>query len=364
MNIVLLSWFQTLLLVSNNSSSPSPSKWVRRTARKRQQTQELLDSVPLPPLLIHKNAEFTSPMLLQAPELDWAHLPAEWDPQQGGKLREGSLRALRKRRQVEAFYYVSNRLLQGKGQTIIDAGCGAGNLAIPLAGLLSEQNHKVVAIDVNPMAMSRLLERAPPNVQGICTDLAFSDTARMPAMKMDMVVSLHACGAATDLAIRLATSSRVPYCVSPCCTAKAVMDRQDEKYGPTASSQRSSAPNDLNYPRSAWLRNALKPAETISAVSLETCDDIVVKKGYQILAKVADVGLGPQTPLAQIEHQQRAKLLVEWDRLMETVENHNYSVGIFHLKDHDEFYGKKELLVGVPNENGMDLKKMLSEIAD
>jgi hypothetical protein len=69
---------------------------------------------------------------------------------------------------------------------------------------------------------------------------------------------------------------------------------------------------------------------------------------YSKLAKVADVGLGPQTPSEQVRHQRLAKLVVELDRMVGIVEQHpNYHVTLFRIRDHDD-YGKSELLVAVP----------------
>ena len=134
-------------------------------------------------------------------------------------------RALRKRRAVEAFVHLSRGLLMGDGSeqcecrgVIVDAASGAGNLSIPLSGLLGRKT-TVLAIDVNEVALHRLKER-DASVKVLCADLAADiDLERFGA---SMVVSLHGCGAATDMAIRLATRNRLPFVVSPCCTAKAV----------------------------------------------------------------------------------------------------------------------------------------------
>ena len=71
---------------------------------------------------------------------------------------------------------------------------------------------------------------------------------------------------------------------------------------------------------------------------------------YVTLAKVADVGLGKQTPEEQRRHQRVAKYVVEMDRLMGVVEDHDYRVQIYRLRDH-EGYGKTEIFVGVPKEH-------------
>lgn len=57
---------------------------------------------------------------------------------------------------------------------------------------------------------------------------------------------------------------------------------------------------------------------------------------YSIIAKVADVGLGPQTPSQQQRvHQRRAKRIIEPDRAMRAVEQHEYDVHLVRLPDDD-----------------------------
>lgn len=264
---------------------------MRRTARRRQRTEALLSSVPLPPGV----PSWETKVLHDAPAIDWEECPALLDPQRGGRLRRGTPRALRKRRAVEAFVHLSRGLLMcdgggGGGEqqrecrgVIVDAASGAGNLSIPLSGLLGGKT-TVLAIDVNEVALHRLKER-DASVQVLCADLAADiDLERFGA---SMVASLHGCGAATDMAIRLATRNRLPFVVSPCCTAKAVVGRT---YGPQlrattgtgsrmSSEHRSGAPSDIVYPRSAWLASALTE-------HLDGNDDI--EGAYATIAKVAD----------------------------------------------------------------------------
>jgi Methyltransferase domain len=337
-----LGLFFILLGLTNDETLGEGSKWSRRTARKRDRVGHLLDSIPPPSYAFDGIQLGTSPLtristleietLTAAPVIDWSLYPI-LDPQGGGLLKPDSPRATRKRRQIEAFVHLIRTTLNRNMSRsnvkplLIDAGSGAGNLAIPLAHLL---NCKVLAIDVNNGALARLNAR-DTSVATLCADLASPDIVFPP--EASMVCSLHACGAATDLAIRLATSHGLPFCVSPCCTAKSLTTReQSARYGPSTSFQRSGSPSDLTYPRSNWLRSSLSsPAEE-----------------YSLIAKVADVGLGPQTPTSQREHQRLAKLIVELDRLSGAVERHNYSVSIFRIQDHEE-HGKAEILLGLPS---------------
>lgn len=306
--------------------------------------------------------------MLDAPILEWSSSSTTsttavdpiYDPQQGGKLQADTPRALRKRRQVEAFAHVVSKLLPsstgaGGRSTIVDAGSGAGNLSIPLAGLVQHVNCNICAVDVNVMALARLTARAAllptqvgSRISTLCADLAHATLPDGTAV----VCSLHACGAATDMAIRLATSMNVPFCVSPCCTAKVVTQREPlNRYGLSASSQRSAAPADICYPRSNWLRSNLAAVEQesihINDSSSANNNAYSPEEYYEVLARTADVGLGPQTPLEQRTHQRSAKYAIELDRLVAASEQHDYHVQLFRLRDHEE-YGKSELLLGAP----------------
>jgi hypothetical protein len=376
-----------------------PSRWSLRTLKRRARTEELLSKVVLPldlSSLAHlerskTSCNTTAPIirglaslqvpLLDAPIVDWSSLDPIYDPQQGGKLRADSPRAQRKRRQVEAFAHVVNNLLGSRNidhddtkqqetnaastpPVIVDAGSGAGNLAIPLIGLLLKTDptldFSVCAIDVNDYALSRLTVRGcklPWTVQSrlssLCADLASPNMAVLLPEAAAVVCSLHACGAATDMAIRMAVRRRIPFCVSPCCTAKVVTMRQPVgSYGPATSTQRSAAPADMIYPRSQWLRSNLleqhqQQAQQLSRPENNSSSSSSPEQLYELLARTADVGLGPQTPVEQWEHQRLAKYAVELDRLQGVAERHNYTVCLLRLRDHDD-YGKSELLVGVP----------------
>jgi hypothetical protein len=358
-----------------------PSRWSKRTSKRRARTENLLSKISLPPSFIvegiaddgrdkmNNGIESLRIPMLDAPMLEWSSSTSTcssnavdpiYDPQQGGNLQADTPRALRKRRQVEAFAHVVSQLLPsstaaGGRSTIVDAGSGAGNLSIPLAGLVQHDNCRICAVDVNVMALSRLSARGAllptdvgSRISTLCADLAH---ATLPDDTV-LVCSLHACGAATDMAIRLATSMNVPFCVSPCCTAKVVTQRQPlNQYGPLASSQRSAAPADIRYPRSHWLRSNLvvvkQESLNIDDNSSTNNNAYSPEEHYEMLARTADVGLGPQTPLEQRRHQRLAKYAIELDRLEAAREQHDYYVQLFRLRDHEE-YGKSEMLLGAP----------------
>lgn len=305
------------------------SKWARRTAKRRERTDQLLAKIVPPTFLGCPSLDNVELKVLDAPQVDWENHP-NLDPEEGGRLKRGSHRARRKRRAIEAFLHASRAVVDDEAnRLIVDAGSGAGNLAIPMAGFFGS----VLAIDVNAIALHHLSLRAP-RVQTLCADLA-APIELPPATAA--VCSLHACGAASDLAIRLATNHRVPFIVSPCCTAKAITARVgfalNDRYRLATSFQRSAAPLDVTYPRSTWLDRFLTD-----------------ETDYTLLAKTADVGLGPQTPTEQVRHQRLAKLVIELDRLAHVVEEKDYSVRLLRIMDHGG-YGKPEILVGVPCED-------------
>ena len=345
------------------------SRWQRRTAKRRQRTEKLLD-------LIEQNTDNTSISMtddiptLEIPtqyKINWDEVIPELDPMRGGNIRQGTSkrtdRGLRKRSQVESFYYICSTLLESQDSnvTIIDAGCGAGNLAIGLAGLLLENNISinqhvnVLAVDVNKYALKRLKERAETVLPSgylntCCEDLAnvHEILAQVPSDNCVIIVSLHACGSASDMAMELAFACDAPFAICPCCTAKSLTKRSDiptqqSSYDSSASFMRSGATADINYPRSTWLRSRM--------VGQDGKEFLTIEEQYTTLAKVADVGLGPQTPSQQREHQRRAKHIVEMDRLRYASEEHGYNVRLMRIEDHDPLvYGKGEILLGTKNE--------------
>ena len=232
---------------------------------------------------------------------------------------------MRKQRQVEAFAHIARSLVPGG--CIVDAASGAGNLAIGMAGIMGP-HYSFLAIDVNPRALWQLEQRVANesvSIGTVCSDL-MDPSLELPP-EASMVCSLHGCGAVSDVALQLAVAANLPFCISPCCTAKAVV-RRTPGLDSLASMQRSAAPSEIVYPRSKWLRS-----------------QGVHEDDYERLAAIADVGLGPQTPDDQRQHQQRAKWTIELDRLQAVPDY--YAVGLVRLRDHED-YGKQEVLVGAP----------------
>jgi hypothetical protein len=331
----------------------SNSKWSRRTARKRKSIEELLRRIKPPTCRIdgikfHTTKEesqfptsncgwaYSVETLPDTSQINWSHLP-DINPI---RERSSSLRVKRKRNQIEAFTYLLSSFVNpnmNQPYWIVDAGSGSGALSIPLAHSLG---CRILALDVNGVALDRLktnlnLSTTSSLVETLCVDLDSADI-NLPTNTVALC-SLHACGAATDMAIELAIRHQLPFFVSPCCTAKVLTSRpslEAQKYGPTASRMRSGSPLGMTYPRSEWL-----------SLNLESPTEDYIR-----LAKIADVGLGPQTPIDQRDHQRKAKLIVELDRLCGVMEQYQYATAIVRIPWCDD-YGKAEILIGRPLHN-------------
>ena len=170
-------------------SSKSPtSRWRQRTANKRRRTEELLDYIENDDFQTYSSSPIFSSIIsddipnLKIPStslIDWDTISPELDPMRGGRIRSndsaGMKRGIRKRLQIQAFYYLLETIIHQRNEdesthrrhppssskrlTIIDAGCGAGNLAISLAGLLVlsksdiGRNVHILAVDINEVAL-------------------------------------------------------------------------------------------------------------------------------------------------------------------------------------------------------------------
>jgi SAM-dependent methyltransferase len=102
--------------------------------------------------------------------------------------------------------------------TILDAGCGSGNLILPLAARFPALNF--VGLDCKPEAVTLLTRRALEAGLGNATARLCDIDAYPSHEPCDAVLALHACGGATDAALRLAGSRGVPFALAPCCIGK------------------------------------------------------------------------------------------------------------------------------------------------
>ena len=310
-------------------------KYARRRRAIAKNTEDALESLSgfLPEEII----------TLDAPQLNWSadHIPNEIDPMHGGGIRKGTERGMRKQAQVEAFWYVLQESIlnsyakdeERSSEFVADLGSGAGNLSLPLAWFLKEidQTSGILAVDINERALDRLSQRAREinvDIQTLAEDLL--QLSQPPDETRDdildscsAILSLHACGAASDLAIQSAVSRSIPFAVSPCCIGKIKTVRKPNQM-PSISSQRSGAPEHISYPRSQALKAMAKDID------------------YNLILAAADYSAGDT---AAMKRGRVAKRIVEADRL-KWAEERGYYTRMMELPRLDARYPKREILLG------------------
>mmetsp|Transcript_27266 Transcript_27266/g.41027 ORF Transcript_27266/g.41027 Transcript_27266/m.41027 type:complete len:430 (-) Transcript_27266:124-1413(-) len=327
--------------------------------------------------------------------IDWSAVPEEIDPMRGGKLKVNSNRGFRKQAQVEAFLHVlQNALLDCRDEVnrasgsscckelkVADLGCGGGNLSLPLAWFFKQENNEiaapsspvgsnisaqVIAVDINKHALQQLSRRAKDiglSIETVEEDLLNlistsesqikPNTNSSPLKSCSAIVSLHACGAASDLAIEVAVSNELPFAISPCCIGKTKSVRSLDRL-PSLSTERGGAPDGIiSYPRSKALSSMLRRGKD------DEIDD------YSLILSAADYSMrgskheqlspnlkSANKTLALTEQEKAfyrrgrmAKLIVETDRLT-FAEEQGYSVRMMELPGLGAHYPKRELLLG------------------
>ncbi|GAB5368597.1 hypothetical protein AAMO2058_001333100 [Amorphochlora amoebiformis] len=167
--------------------------------------------------------------------IKWSDIPPSTNPRLSSRrMSIGTPRGERKIESVEAFGwalrkirdYITDRephITPLQPLTVVDAGSGTGNLVLPLAasGILPKDT-TWIAIDFKPNSIKILNDRANSS------DLLKRDGERGGVVGVvgriedytgpcHVVLSLHACGDATDAALDLAQKSNAPFIASPCC---------------------------------------------------------------------------------------------------------------------------------------------------
>jgi SAM-dependent methyltransferase len=329
--------------------------YARRRLRIAEKTDQVLASVLLQDTE-HVLDQGDHLLQLHAPQLNWSECPPQVDPVQGGGLNEGTARGLRKQAAVEAFLFVLQAAFlesdvkgcnHRRRRMVADLGCGAGNLALPLAWWLRRKGYSVLGVDLNSHSLDRLVERAKNigmTIETLQQDLL--DFVSLPSFSSSAhclddcaaVVSLHACGSASDLAIAAAISSNLPFAVSPCCIGKVKRAWLPGRMPAVGRDEGMSVSSELSYPRSTWLKKMLPESD------------------YQLLACAADYGVvynsknGDPFELARRHRCRMAKRIVEADRLQWAKER-NYLVRMVELPRIGPLYPKRELLLGAPSDS-------------
>lgn len=132
------------------------ARYARQRARRALGIDDLLFRVGEMPIKLN-------PMSIR--DIKWESAPPGVDPaSEGGGLKMGSSRAVRKRAAVEAFVTMLSDLRFEDSSTqklsqlrLADLGSGTGNLAIPLSWATGAN---VLAVDIYANSLARLLKRA------------------------------------------------------------------------------------------------------------------------------------------------------------------------------------------------------------
>ena len=270
-----------------------------------------------------------------AGRLDWSAMGATCDPTQ--KLGLG-VRGRRKRETIEAFAYLLENVLlprvraNSRGApdkpackpTIIDAGCSTGSLLLPLAFAFPEAHF--VGVDLKQQSLALLRERA--RAAGLSDARVSTCECRIEDYNgpCDAIVSLHACGGASDATLQLAArrapsgARAVPFAVSPCCVGAVALGNFCLGGGVQGTGARGAA--------STWLlgllRRAASPSPSDEAGergSSSSCSPSSLDGAasgadlFALLTASADASASLGLEGDAATRQRRAKRVVEVDRL-------------------------------------------------
>ena len=102
---------------------------------------------------------------------------------------------------------------------VCDFGCGSGNFGLPLAAMLPTLDF--VLLDRNPYAVQLAEEKATTaGLKNVVQYHAMSIEDYPKEDSFDICIAMHACGMATDGALKQALQRDVPYILCPCCIGK------------------------------------------------------------------------------------------------------------------------------------------------
>ena len=265
-------------------------------------------------------------------DIDWLSLPPGCDPcNVSAKMAPGTARGERKRESVSAMAWLLSTLsLDGHlsfQPTIVDAGCGTGSLLLPLAALFP--NATFVGVDCKAGSLERLRLRADAAGIGLSSRVVtWEGRIEDYDGPADVVLSLHACGGASDAALHLASERRVPYGVSPCCIGKL---RRGPASGwlrellliPENGSSGGASPDPVAAAESASKAFSLVASWADSEHVVTTAasydapghGDAKAADGYDAMVD-AELAMAAAAHLEAATRRARCKTLVELDRLI------------------------------------------------
>mmetsp|Transcript_14529 Transcript_14529/g.38347 ORF Transcript_14529/g.38347 Transcript_14529/m.38347 type:complete len:247 (+) Transcript_14529:597-1337(+) len=225
-------------------------------------------------------------------------------------------------------------------------GCGSGNLVLALSYLFPSVDF--VALDMRPRALDVLRERAEEvgltNLEIVVGRIESYDGP------IDVAISLHACGSASDHAIAAAVDRGVPFAISPCCLGKVNLGAETGER--------------MVRPRSRWLTDELEPLVIGSSGddgSLSKMQELVSKMAQvadrsevEIKRKRAKGGGGSDgsddSGVAVRQRARAAKSLFEKDRLLWAEETNKQYTGRTWLVEMSGLagYAKDDVLIALP----------------
>ena len=162
----------------------------------------------------------------------------------------------RKFRQINKFVEILDSLCKGKSiRTIADMGCGKGYLSFATYTHLSTLQNDVslIGYDIRPQLVADINAIAKShNLNGLSFEVG--DISKVDIPPTDMVIALHACDIATDMAIAKGIQANAELIVvSPCC------HRQIRKVMKGNNQLRSSLSHGIMKERMAeWLTDAIR----------------------------------------------------------------------------------------------------------
>lgn len=156
-------------------------------------------------------------------EFLWDEVPKSIDPQ---LYNLKGKRGIRKRQQCESFAKTLQPLIEALYRSklrklkIVDFGSGTGNASLPLAFWFREKAEFILVdryeVPIN-IAKKRVSEANLTNVT--CITQFINDFAKSN-QKFDIGFSSHACGSASDDAIRCCVTIGASFVIIPCCVGK------------------------------------------------------------------------------------------------------------------------------------------------
>ena len=202
-----------------------------------------------------------------------------------GKLRNDMIR---KYNQTNHILSLVSDLFEGKNNiTIVDCACGKSYLSFVLNYYLWEEKRiraRFIGIDISPKVIEASKKIAQDlgysNMEFICEDLRAYESDFHP----DVVMSLHACDTATDMALGYAIRHKAESIICiPCCHKELLKQYKIEEFEPITSHGIFRA--RLNDLITDGLRAMKLEGEGYDVHCVEFCSPIDTPKNLLISAK-------------------------------------------------------------------------------